>query len=110
MPDFHQPADDGELPDTYVEWQRGVTYTVRPDLLLPLTAAREYRLTVAVREKRAATGVPDYRELYQEARALADARIEELRAGHDGSRIDHWVAGSGWRSTSIGDWQLCAAF
>src|SRR4051794_37346087 len=110
MPDFHQPAADGELPDTSVEWQRGVTYTVRPDLLLPLTAAREYRLTFAIREMRAATGVPDYRRLYREARALADGRIEELRAGRNGARLHHWVASRGWRSTPMGDAQSCAAF
>jgi hypothetical protein len=35
------------LPQGFKEWQWGVTYTVRPQMLLPLLCGREHRIFAA---------------------------------------------------------------
>ena len=76
MPDFSRPGSDGALPDGFAEWQRGVTYTVRPELLAPLASGRDYRLNVTLRRRhpldREFTG---YDELYQRVSGIAAARV-----------------------------------
>ena len=49
MADFSRPSNDGALPDDFVEWQWGVTYTLRPPAGPPLMQGREYPITVSVR-------------------------------------------------------------
>ena len=49
MPDFSQPGDDGEILDGFAVWRRGVTCTVRREMLFPLPRGQEYRVNATVR-------------------------------------------------------------
>src|SRR6185295_5233015 len=103
MPDFSQSGSDGSLPDGFQEWQWGVTYTVRPELLAPLLCGREYRLITAVRRKipkgKDFTG---YGQLYQRAKAIATARIAELQCPAEAEPLHSWVFCHGWQRLDIG--------
>ena len=109
--DFSQPGSDGALPSGFIEWQRGVTYTVRPEMLFPLVCGREYRLTASVRRK-TAKGEPftAYADLYQRASAIADARIAELICADEAAALHRWIVWHGWRSLEAGPHQLLFAF
>src|SRR5262245_32048051 len=85
-PDFSQPGSDGQLPEDYVPWRWGVSYTVRPELLSPLVCGEEYLITASVLRKR-----PDdetftgYADLYERAIAIAHARAAALQCAQGGS-------------------------
>lgn len=102
-PDFTQPGNDGELPAGFKEWQRGVTYTVRPEMLAPLVPGREYNLLVSVRRT-----VPKdqeftaYGDLYHRAAAIASGRAAA------GSHA--WIKGHGWASKEFGAHRFVFAF
>ena len=94
MPDFTQPGSDGALPADFKEWQLGVTYTVRPEILVPLIPGREYTSVVSVRRK-----VPKdqeftaYGDLYHRATAIA-------------SRPDAWIKDHAWSNKEFGAYQF----
>ena len=48
-PDLSHSGEHGDLPLDFQAWRRGLTYTVRPELLRPLPPKREVRLNVTVR-------------------------------------------------------------
>ena len=82
-PDFSRPGNDGSLPENYVPWRSGVTYTVRPELLSPLVCGEEYFITAAVLWKRPNDETfSGYADLYEHASAIAHARAAVLRCAH----------------------------
>jgi hypothetical protein len=85
------PGSDGVLPDGFVEWECGVVYTVRPELLRRLQPQREYLLNVTVRRRVPADEESvDYARLYHRAAALARARLE-IVAGRNGQPLHAWI-------------------
>jgi hypothetical protein len=98
---FLRDGGDGVLPSDFTAWRFGVTYTVRPELLLPLISGREYRITVAVRRR---TG--SYGDLYWRAAAIAGARLALLNR----TDLHTWIVSHGWRSIDIGLSNLLIAF
>lgn len=101
---------DGGLPEGFVQWQRGVTCTVRPELLRPLVPGREYRINVTFRRKR--TRVADdftaYGELYERVRAIANARVREV-AARNGASLHTWILAHAWFRTDLGPYTLLSA-
>jgi hypothetical protein len=85
-PDFSSPGSDGRLPEDYVPWRWGVSYTVRPELLSPLVSGQEYLITVGVLAKRPSDETfTGYADLYEHATAIAHARAAALRCPQGGS-------------------------
>ena len=102
MPDFSQPGSDGALPSGFTDWQWGVTYTVRPEILSPLISSHEYRMIATVRRKIAkGEEFTAYGDLYQRATAIANARISELTYPED-EPLYTWIQCHGWRRIDIG--------
>lgn len=108
MPDFSQASSDGTLPVDFVEWQWGVTYTLRPPAGAPLAPGREYALTVSVRRVSAGPS-QTYAPLYRHASRIASARGDELAAAA-GQPLHRRIISHGWRSAEIGDTRLATAF
>jgi hypothetical protein len=109
MSDFSQASSDGELPDDFVEWQWGVTYTLRPPDGPPLSPGREYPITVSVRRVSAGRS-QTYAPLYRHALRIASARGDELAAAAGHPRLHRRIISHGWRSVEIGDKRLATAF
>src|SRR5438128_5211426 len=111
MPDFSQPGNDGALPSGFTDWQRGVTYTVRPEMLSPLRCSQEYRITASVRRKTPkGEEFTAYGDLYRRASAIANARIAELTCPDEGTPLHTWVLCHGWRSIDVGPHKFPIAF
>ena len=109
MADFSRPSNDGALPDDFVEWQWGVTYTLRPPAGPPLMQGREYPITVSVRRMSAGT-LQTYAPLYRHALRIAFARRDELAVEAGDSPLHHRIISHGWRSVEVGDRRLATAF
>ena len=85
-PDFSRPGSAGSLPEDYVPWRWGVSYTVRPELLTPLVCGEEYLITVGVLSKKPSDETfSGYADLYEQATAIAHARAAALRCAQGGS-------------------------
>jgi hypothetical protein len=109
QPDFFRPGGDGVLPNGFVEWQRGLTYTVRPEILAPLRLGREYRINATVR-RTIMTGIAvTYDEVYHQAAAIANARIAELRSGEQGDALYTWILAHAWFCHELGAQTLVSA-
>src|SRR5258707_12550694 len=104
MPDFSQPGDDGAILDGFAVWRRGVTYTVRREMLSPLLCGQEYRINATVR-RRIAKGATftAYGDLYQRSTAILGARIAELTSSGDGESLHTWVLWHAWWRGAIAD-------
>jgi hypothetical protein len=104
MPDFSQPGDDGTLPDGFAVWRRGVTYTVRPEMLSPLLCGQEYRINATVRRK-----IPKdeefraYGDLYQRCVGILRARSAKLRSSDEGEPLHTWVQWHAWWCGTVSD-------
>jgi hypothetical protein len=109
MVDFSQPSSEGTLPDDFVEWQWGVTYTLRPPGGPPLAPGREYPITVSVRRV-SADPSQTYAPLYRHALRIASARGDELAADAGHPPLRRRIVSHGWRSVEIGDKRLATAF
>ena len=109
MADFSQSSSDGGLPDDFVEWQWGVTYTLRPPGGPPLTPGREYPITVSVR-KMSADPSQAYGPIYRHALRIASARSDELAAEAGHPPLHRRIVSHGWRSVEVADKQLATAF
>src|SRR5690242_21245491 len=84
--DFSKPGNAGVLPDHFIPWQWGVTYTVHPELLSPVQCGREYRLTISVLRRVVHAQDPGYADLYNRATTIANGRTARLQcADHDAS-------------------------
>ncbi len=97
MPNFAKPGDDsGILPDGFVQWRSGVSYTVRPELLAPLACDWQYHICINVLRKTADLGSRVYPILYRRADALATARAAELQCQEHGTAPYRWTLAHGW--------------
>jgi hypothetical protein len=97
MLDFSQSGSDGALPDGFKEWQWGVIYTVRPELLSPLKREREYRIMASTRRRIGKDQeFTAYEELYRRAAWMANARIADLTCANEGEPLHTWIMSHGW--------------
>ena len=104
MPDFFQPGDDDALPDGFAVWRRGVTYTVRPEMLSPVDRGREYRMNATVRRKIARHGeFTAYGRLYRRCTEILRARSALLTSSDGGDGLRTWVQWHAWWSGRISD-------
>jgi hypothetical protein len=104
MPDFSQPGDDGAILDDFAVWRRGITYTVRGEMLSPLPCGQEYRINATVR-RRIAKGeaFTAYGDLYQRSTAILNARIAQLTSSVAGEPLHTRVLWHAWWSGSVAD-------
>jgi hypothetical protein len=92
MPDFLQAGNDGTLPDGFTVWRRGVTYTVRPEILTPLHRGQEYQINATVRRKIAnGEEFTAYGDLYQRCTGILRARSAKLTSCDEGEPLHTWV-------------------
>jgi len=101
MQKFSEPGSDGALPEGFKEWQWGVIYTVRPELLSPLVRGREYRIMAVTRRRVAKTIAKDqeftaYEELYRHAAWAARARMAEVTCADEGEPLHTWITSQSW--------------
>jgi len=95
-PDFSRPDNHGVLPDGFIPWRWGVTYTVHPELLLPIKCGREYRLTVSVLHRVANAQDPGYADLYERATTIANGRAVRLRCADEDVALRTRIVTHGW--------------
>jgi hypothetical protein len=96
--DFSKAGSDGdELPSDFSKWRRVLSCTIRPDMLSPLVAAREYRMSVIVTQ-RIANGAEfaAYGDLYRQAREIAATRISELELADAQTALQQWIISHAW--------------
>jgi hypothetical protein len=104
MPDFHQPGNEGALPDGFTVWRRGVTYTVRPEILMPLHRGQEYRINVTVRRKIAKDEeFTAYGDLYRRCTEILRARSATLTSCNQGDPLHTWVQWHAWWCGAVAD-------
>ena len=95
--DFTQTGERGELPADFQEWRRGLTYTVRPELLRPIPPTREVRLNVTIRHVAPKGASPPlFADLYERAATIMDARIGELRCDDAAALARAWILAQAW--------------
>ncbi len=103
-PDFLQHGHDGALPDGFPAWRRGVTYTVRPEILAPLQRGQEYRMNATVRRKIAKAGeFRAYAELYDMCVRILRARSGILTSSGPGGPLHTWVQWHAWWCGAVSD-------
>jgi hypothetical protein len=101
--EFSAAGEYGELPQGFREWQRGLTYTVRPDLLGPIRARREVRLNVTVRHVAPRPGTPlPFAELYDRATMVMERRIGALRCEDATAFARSWIVAHAWFVNELG--------
>jgi hypothetical protein len=111
MTDFSQPSSDGVLPPGFMEWEWGVSYTVRPPGGHPLSRGREYVITVSVRRM-----LPDhlpfqtFGPMYRRALRIVTARGDELEAEVGHPPLHRRIVSHGWRSVEIDAKRIATAF
>ena len=109
--DFTRPGSEGTLPDGFIEWQRGVTCTVRPEMLKSLRPDEEYYLLSAVsRRIEKGQSFTDYEPLYRKAIANARSRIREFRCEEPGRRLHTWIAAHAWMARDVPKFTIVGAF
>jgi hypothetical protein len=90
-------ADGMTLPAGFDAWRFGVSYTVRPEILAPLSYGREYRMFVRVIRK-----IPNgekfsgYSNLYQRAMVISNSRTAQLHCAENGAAVRTRVLAHGW--------------
>ena len=90
------PSCLGVLPEGFQEWNRGLTYTLRPEILTPETG-RVYRFNVNVRWPiHDHSGIVSYRDIYSHAARIGEARLTELREAHAAASTQIWLAIHAW--------------
>src|SRR5258705_9300329 len=103
-PDFLQHGNDGTLPEGFPVWRRGVTYTVRPEMLAPLHGGREYRINVTVRRKIANVGeFSAYADLYATCTGILGVRCATLTSNDPGEPLHTWVQWHAWWCGAVSD-------
>jgi len=99
MPDqFSKPGADGiSLPAGFDRWQFGVSYTVRPQILAPLSYGREYRLFVrVVRKVAGGEKFTGYANLYSRATVISNSRTTQFRCLEKDAAIHARILVQGW--------------
>jgi hypothetical protein len=101
--EFSDAGEYGELPQGFQEWQRGLTYTVRPDLLWPIRLKGEVRLNVTVRHVAPRPGTPpSFAELYDRATTVMAGRIGALRCDDMTAVAGSWIVAHAWFVNELG--------
>lgn len=98
VPDYSQPSVDIER-RADPEWQWGVTHTVRPERLAPMSPDVEYSITVKVQRK-VTDPATTFAFLYARAITIAGARCHDFAREDEG--VHHWVACHAWRTVPAG--------
>jgi len=94
---FSQAGEHGELPLDFQEWRRGLTYTVRPELLRPIPSRRELRMNVTVRHVAPRSAPrPSFADMYERATTIMEARIGELRCDDATALARVWILAQAW--------------
>jgi hypothetical protein len=99
--DYSRPGSEGELPSGFQEWKRGVTYTVKPEMLAPLAVGRVYRVFAGVFGKAATSGSNDYSDVYRRATAILNERIEEFRCVEKTRPLHTWISAHAWLTPKL---------
>jgi len=108
--DFSHTGERGELPVDFQEWQRGVTYTVRPELLRPIPPTRELRLNVTTRYVAPKGGsAPSFAEMYDRVATIMDSRIAALRCDDTTALTCAWILAQAWFVNDLGDKSVYSA-
>jgi hypothetical protein len=103
-PDFLQQGHDGALPDGFPVWRRGVTYTVRPEVLTPLRRGQEYRINATVRRKVAKLDeFTAYADLYEICAGILRVRSAALTSSDPGEPLHTWVHWHAWWCGAVSD-------
>lgn len=103
-----EPGADGELPADFDEWQCGLTYTVEPRILSPLSDSDRYLINATVRRLVDDRTFNGYAPLYRRASAIAHARLAELSA-LNGRALQSWIHAQGWFRHNIPNGSLASA-
>jgi hypothetical protein len=99
------------LPDGYEEWQRGVSYTVRPEMLQPLQRGEKYYMYAGVwRGVAQGEEFTDYEGLHRKTMAIVAERLKELTCRTRGAPLHHWVTAHGWFRKEVPNSSLVAMF
>jgi hypothetical protein len=107
--EFPQAGSEGELPPDFGEWERGVTCTVKPALLVPILPGREYRLNVTVRLVRPDPVASGFAELYKRTTAIASARARQLTCEESAVQAHHRIVAQAWFEHEIGTKYISSA-
>jgi hypothetical protein len=108
--DFSHGGEYGELDRDFQEWRRGLTYTVRPELLRPLQLNQEVRLNVTVRRVASITEAPpSFAHVYERATAILEARIATLRCDDTTAVLRTWILAQAWFAHEFGVKRVCSA-
>ena len=100
LPDYSRPCVDVDR-ETHAEWQWGVTHTVRPEKLAPMSPGVEYSITVKVqRVVTDADPETTFSALFARATAIAGARCHDFARGDEG--VHRWVMCQAWRTVPAG--------
>ena len=99
---YSRPGVDGIVPFGLDNWRRGVVYTVRPELHVPLEPERDYYLSVIVRRRISGKAEADsYLDVYTHARNVSQGRVDSLVC-HNGSRPHSWIDSQHWGTMTFG--------
>lgn len=99
VPNYCRSGHDGALPPIPAEWQRGLVYTARPHIPSPVVSGREYRITVAFKQRIAPEEeFTNYAKLYRRVTRLANLRIAQLTYAGEADTLHTWIARQGWGS------------
>ena len=108
--EFSDAGEYGDLPPDFHEWQRGLTYTVRPDVFRPLRLEEEVRLNVTVRHVAPRSGArPSFADLYRRATTVMDGRITALRREDAMAVVRWWIVAHAWFVNELGDTNVFSA-
>lgn len=107
LPDSLSAGGEGNLPDDFVPWQRGVTCTVRPEWFAPIDACRTYLANVTV-QRSAPLDEPfaEYGPLYNHAMGIV-RRHGLDRAGT--ATLQTWIQAHAWFRIDLPDLALVSA-
>lgn len=109
MPSLLKPGHDAPLPSTFAAWRRGVTYTVRPEMLAPLVRGKVYRIDVTVRRKVAPVSpFTGYCELYHGCQRIFEQRLRQIACEDAGRALHTWRDWQAWWIGNVADKYPCA--
>lgn len=103
MPEIFEAGNDGELPSGFGAWRRGITYTVRPEMLSPLVRGREYRMNATVRRTFAAGEVAGFQGLYERCVVILGRRNAMFTGLGEGVPLHSWIQWQAWWSGKLSD-------
>jgi hypothetical protein len=97
LTDFSLAGADGSLPDDFIPWQWGLSYTLRPQPFSTFEPGEEYRIVVyvlqPVRDKETFSA---YATMYQRVTDIANARAAQLTAAGKNGILHKRILTQGW--------------